>query len=832
MPKHYKPEEIEPKWQAYWEEHGIHRFDPASEKPIYSIDTPPPTVSGSLHIGHVFSYTHTEIQARFWRMRGYNVYYPMGWDDNGLPSERLTEKELDIKATDLSRGEFIDRCLEVTRKYEKEFEELWRRMGMSLDWSLTYSTIEERTRRISQRSFLDLVEKGMIYRQNEPVTWCTECRTAIAQAEMESKPFESIFNDIVFTLDDGTPIVIATTRPELLPACVAVFVHPDDEANRHLIGRKAKPPLFDLWVPILADEQVDREKGTGIVMCCTFGDKTDIDWWKTRGLDMRIVLGDDGHLNELAPGYEGLYSKKARKRMIEAIEAACLLKGQKPITHEVSTHERCGTEVEFLSKYQWFIKVLDYKKELIARADEINWYPPFMKTRYVNWVDGLAWDWCISRQRFFGVPFPVWYCKSCGETLLARAEDLPVDPLTDPAPGPCRCGSTELTGEGDVMDTWATSSLTPNINARWGEQDEKPGLFPMSLRPQAHEIIRTWTFYTIAKSHLHEGTIPWRNVAVSGFITIPSDEAKKKGKGAARGFKAEKISKSKHGHITSPFLMLENYGADGLRYWASNAPLGSDMPLNLEDFKIGRRTLVKLWNSFRFASLHIAEYSPGEAADLETMDRWLLVRLNRTIEKATRSFNGYDLRTARQDVGEFFWKCFCDDYLEIVKDRLYNPDVRGAGARAAAQETLYRTGLAILKMWAPFIPHVTEEIYQGLFRETDDLVSLHRAAWPEPETVEDDEGFAERAGNMMTEMLGAVRQYKGSRSISMREDVACVEVTIHPEARPLMEAVLDDFKAVSRAVEIKFVDGEERWQVVMSLPGTDFEPVAIECDGM
>ena len=795
MDKKYKHAEIEEKWEQFWDEHGLHAFDRHSDRPVYSIDTPPPTVSGSLHIGHVFSYTHTEIQARFQRMRGFNVFYPMGFDDNGLPSERLTEKELDIKGADLPRAEFRQKCHDTVEKYEDEFRRLWTRMGMSIDWSLTYRTIDDRARRIAQRSFLDLYHKGRAYRAEEPVLWCIQCQTAIAQAELDNDNVDSVFNDVVFTLDDGSPLIISTTRPELLPACVAIFVHPDDPRHTGLVGRSAKTPLFDLSVPIMADEHVDKEKGTGVVMCCTYGDRQDIDWWRARQLDTRIAINPNGTLNELGGEFAGMHVRKARKAIIEKLKEAGLITAQKSIAHDVNTHERCGTELEFTITRQWHVRVLDIKDELIAQADRINWHPSHMKVRYVNWVENLAWDWTISRQRFFGVPFPVWYCKSCGEIMVAGEDELPVDPLDDAPSKPCACGSTDFEGESDMLDTWATSSMTPQINYRWGEPDELPGIYPMSLRPQAHEIIRTWAFYTIVKSLLHHDSIPWHDVAISGFITIPSAKSSR--------FKAEKISKSKHADLISPFKLIGEHGADSLRLWASNAPLGSDMPLNPEDFKKGNRTLTKLWNAFSFAGSHLEDFDPAQPETAPApIDKWLRAKRDELVRRATALFEDYDFRNAQLEIREFFWTAFCDNYLEIAKDRLYNADRRGAEPRRAAQATLFSVGLDTLRLYSPYVPHITEEIYQSIFKNGCDAISIHATGWPEP-SAEPIDADAVAAGELLIHVLGVVRRYKAARSLSMKSPVPKLIVTASPERVRLLETVADDLTPVAQAEQLQ-----------------------------
>jgi valyl-tRNA synthetase len=592
LPKRYDARAAETRWQRRWAEQGLYRFDRFPDRPIYSIDTPPPTVSGAIHIGHVFSYMQAEIVARFWRLRGHNVYYPFGFDDNGLPSERLVEKEKGVKATEVGRERFVEMCLELTREYEKEFKAFWQTLGISCDWSEDYSTIDPRSQRISQRSFIDLYRKGRVYRKEAPTLWCPECHTAIAQAEIEDAEHASVFHDVAFGID-GRDLVISTTRPELIPACVGMFAHPDDDRYRGIVGRRATVPLFGYDVPIMADERADPEKGTGLVMCCTFGDTTDIAWWQEHGLPTRIVFGADGRMNENAPGYEDLSLKEARERIVEDLEDAGLLRGSRPITHTVNVHERCGTEIEFSVAAQWFVRILDIKDEIIRAGSEVEWCPDFMGIRFRNWVENLKWDWCVSRQRYYGVPFPLWTCAECGEVVLASEDQLPVDPATTSPPvDKCpKCGSVDLDPERDIMDTWMTSSCTPFINLRWREPDDRTARFGkaggatsflMDLRPQAHDIIRTWAYYTIVKSVLNEGKVPWRTAMISGHVLHPD---------------REKLSKSKGPGAHSPAAVVEERSADVVRYWASSTRLGTDTMLVEEPLDAGHKLVVKLWTT-------------------------------------------------------------------------------------------------------------------------------------------------------------------------------------------------------------------------------------------
>ncbi|MBU1121052.1 valine--tRNA ligase, partial [Candidatus Micrarchaeota archaeon] len=508
--KRYSPKEAEKKWGSYWQQKGIFNFNPNSKKPVFAIDTPPPTVSGIIHVGHIFSYSQADFIASYKRMKGMYVFYPFGFDDNGLPTEKHVEKARGIKAKEIGRKEFNKIVREEVVKVEKEFKQIWSSVGLSCDWNLFYSTISPPVQKLSQLSFIELYEKGREYRKEAPTLWCPNCETAIAQVELEDKQLSTKFSDIFFELDSGEKLIISTTRPELLSACVAVLVHPEDEKNRHLIGRKVLVPLFDYLVPIIGDKRVDKEKGSGIVMCCTFGDTVDVEWWKAYSLPLKIVLNPDGTLNEKAGKYNGMKLKEAREAILNDLNEKGLLGEQREISHTVNTHDRCSTEIEFLLTKQWFIKYLDLKEEFLKAGRKLKWFPPHMRNRYENWVKGLQWDWCISRQRYYGIPFPVWYCKKCGETILAEKKDLPVDPLIDKPKKKCKCGSNEFEPENDILDTWTTSSLTPLINSKWkGSALYDKKIFPMNLRPQAHDIISFWAFNTIVKSLLHTKKVPW-----------------------------------------------------------------------------------------------------------------------------------------------------------------------------------------------------------------------------------------------------------------------------------------------------------------------------------
>lgn len=761
FPKKYNPKEIEPRIQRFWEENRIFKFDPASKKPTYSIDTPPPTLSGYIHMGHVMSYSQAEFVARYQRMAGKNVFYPMGFDDNGLPTERFVEKKYKVNIRQVGREEFIRLCLKETEIGGANYRNVWTRLGISVDWDLLYSTINKRCQRISQRSFIDIYRMGRMERRNEPAIWCPLCETSLAQADVEdSEPKKSFLNTVKFTTEDGRELLIATSRPELISSCVGLLVYPGDGRYAGLVGKAAITPIFNAKVPILADVKVDPEFGTGMVMICTFGDKTDIDWWRQFGLPLKLSINADGTMNDVAGPYEGLTLAECRIKIIEDLKEKGLLVEQKPIEHVMNVHERCGTPVEYYVTQQWFIKILDLKDELLAQGAKLEWYPEHMKVRYDTWINGLKWDWCISRQRYFGVPFPLWYCKTCGAVALADESQLPVDPLVTKPLHPCPgCGSAEFEPEKDVMDTWATSSVTPLINSNWGEPNSLiDRIYPMSLRPQAHEIIRTWLFYTVIKGYLHTNALPWSTVMISGHGLDPNGKAMHKSKG----------------NIVEPLPIVDKYSADALRWWAASAKLGDDLPFKEKEVVYGQKFVNKLFNASRFVSIHIRDYTPEEP-ELELIDRWLLTKLNDTIRESTENFERYEYSRAKALTEQFFWGDFCDNYLEIVKDRLYRKAENGKSGRAAMY-TLYMALLNSLKLLAPFTPHIVEDIYQRLFRRSEGAPSLHLSPWPvvDPHWADIE---ALRLGNMAVALISSLRQYKNSQNMAQNASISRVVIS-------------------------------------------------------
>ena len=784
-------EGLEDKWSARWEEAGTYRFDRAKPRSeVYAIDTPPPTVSGSLHVGHVFSYTHTDLLARYWRMRGREVFYPMGWDDNGLPTERRVQNYFGVRCdpslpydpeaelpgparggeqVPIARQAFIQLCHRLTAEDEQAFEQLFKTLGLSVDWTITYATIDDRSRRASQRAFLRNLARGEAYQAEAPTLWDVDFGTAVAQAELEDRELAGAYHRVRFpAVDGGGDVEIETTRPELIPACVALVAHPDDERFRARLGQAVRTPLFGVEVPILAHELADPEKGSGIAMICTFGDVTDVTWWRELDLPVRSMLGRDGRVTSSPPPgvpadgawpeLAGKTVNQARRRVVEMLEESGHLVGEpRPITHPVKFFEKGDRPLEIVTSRQWYItnggRHPDLRQELLERGRELRWHPPFMAHRYQSWVEGLSGDWLISRQRFFGIPFPLWYpLGDDAETdhdhpLVPDEERLPVDPATDVPHGyqeEQRDRPGGFTADPDVMDTWATSSLTPQIAGGWEDDaDLFERVFPYDLRPQAHEIIRTWLFSTTVRAHLEHGSLPWTDAAISGWVLDPD---------------RKKMSKSK-GNVVTPIDQLRQYGADAVRYWAANGRPGADTAFDEGQIKVGRRLATKLLNASRFVlSLPQAE---GELA--EPLDRALLHRLAGVVDEATAALEGYDYTRALERTEAFFWS-FCDDYLELVKNRAYAGGPGGASANRSLELALS----TLLRLFAPFLAFATEEVWSW-WQEG----SVHRQDWPRADDLRSAAGGGdEEVLGVASEVLGQVRRAKSEAKLSQRAPVA------------------------------------------------------------
>ena len=788
---------IEARWAEAWEADGTYRFPrDAGRDQVFAIDTPPPTVSGSLHIGHVFSYTHTDTVARFQRMTGKAVFYPIGWDDNGLATERRVQNVTgvrcepslahdpefvapfhgdvpkDHKAIPVSRPNFVELCRHITHLDEQVFEELFRRLGLSVDWSLLYTTIGDRARRVSQRAFLRNLARGEAYQQEAPVLWDIDERTAVAQAEMEDREMPGAYHQLAFHRTDGQgDLLIDTTRPELLASCVAMVAHPDDERYQPLFGTTVHTPLFGVEVPVLAHPLADPEKGTGIAMICTYGDVTDVTWWRELNLPSRAVIGFDGRFAAECPEWissdaghaayaelAGKFPKQAQARIVELLrESGEMLGDPRPISHPVKFYERGTRPLEIVATRQWYIRnggrEADLRAALVERGSELEWHPEYMRHRYDNWVGGLNGDWLISRQRYFGVPIPVWYRLDAegnpdySQVLVPDESALPVDPSVD-----CPTGfdNTQrgvpggFMADPDVMDTWATSSLTPQIAGGWEEGADSlfDAVFPYDVRPQGHDIIRTWLFATMVRSHHQHGGSPWRHAALSGWILDPD---------------RKKMSKSK-GNVVTPMHLLEQYGTDAVRYWAASGRPGVDTAFDEGQMKIGRKLATKILNASKFVLSLPAP--PAGALATEAVDHSMLRRLDGVIADATRAFEGFDYARALEAIEGFFW-WFCDDYVELVKGRSYGDPT--ADATQSAQVSL-RTALdAMHRLFAPFLPFVTDEVWHWWQQG-----SVHTQPWPVVTGSEGDVAVADA-------VLDVLAQVRRTKTEAKRSQKAAVE---------------------------------------------------------
>lgn len=873
---------IEKKLQQYWQDTKIYKWDSTQSRAnIFSIDTPPPTVSGTLHIGHIFSFTQTDFIARFQRMSGKTVFYPMGFDDNGLPTERLVEKLKDVKACQIPREEFIKLCKEVIVKAEGEFRELFESIALSIDWSLGYQTISKKSCTISQMSFIDLHNKGYLKRDFSPTFWDPIDKTAISQAEIDDKEKPGQLSDIKFKLHTNdanyteNDIIIATTRPELISACVALLYHPKDERYNKLstIGiENAIIPIINKIVPLLADEDVEMEKGSGVVMSCTFGDIQDVYWWKRHNLNLIQCIDLDGRMQNTGIfGLDGMKVNEARNKMLEILKNAELLIAQTNVTRMVKCAERSGAPLELIPTNQWYITVMDYKNELLEKTKECNWYPEYMRIRLENWINGLNQDWCISRQRYFGVPFPVWYSKRKGEEgkiLLAEKDQLPVNPLVDLPKGYTK---EEVVPDGDVMDTWATSALTPDLSTGYvsenyqynnrndneaksdinntdiniSSKDMYEKLYPFDLHPQAHEIIRVWAFGAIVKAMIHKGQIPWYNLMISGWC-LASDKTK--------------MSKSK-GNGATPNDLILKYGADIVRYWTSGSKLGTDIIYSEDAFKIGKKLVNKLWNASKLCNIHISnlEIRPkiinniiDIKNDLEnkkiicTADLWILNKLYETLKNVADEFKKFEYYTARCIIEDFFWNDFCDNYLELVKKRLYNEELKNKSGIFTIYYCLY----GIIHALAPIMPYITEELYQIMFvdknnfeesnvEESSVKKSIHQInSWPRiimpnanfkmnieinaDENIEGDiEGDIEgnikvdghivqneninKCGDIAIQFLNLVRKFKSEHNLALNSEIKeLILINFNEDKLNLDQSILDDLKGVTNAKSVMY----------------------------
>ncbi|MHA1710656.1 MAG: valine--tRNA ligase, partial [Candidatus Freyarchaeota archaeon] len=699
LPKEFDILQIERKWQKKWEEMGIYHFDwEDTQRPVYCIDTPPPYPSGDFHMGNVLNWTYFDIVARFKRMRGYNVYFPQGWDCHGLPTEVETEEHYGIKKTEVPPDKFRKLCEEFVNKYIGIMKNAIIRLGCSIDWTTEYKTMDPDYWRKTQLSFILLYKKGFIYQGTHAINWCPRCETAIADAEVEHETREGELHYIRFRLKKGGFLTIATTRPELIPACVTVAVHPNDERYERYVNESIIVPIAKREVKVIADNMVDPTFGTGVVMICTYGDKADVKSVAKHRLSTIICIDEKGRMNENAGRYAGLSVEEARKAIIEDLEREGLLERSEKLQQEVGVCWRCKTPIEILERRQWFMKTRVLTDEVERNAREITWYPSYMKNRLIDWARSLDWDWVISRQRVFATPIPVWYCKKCGEIILAEPEWIPIDPkIEGPKIDKCpKCGFSEFIPETDVLDTWFDSSISCAVHAGWPDRKDWRRLFPADLHPSGADIIRTWAYYLMVRHLALFNEKPYKSCLINGMVL---------------GTDGRKMSKSLGNYIATPEV-FNKYGADATRQWAAGGgATGSDIPFRWSDVDYGWRFLIKLWNASRFASLHLKDYTPRENIRLELLDRWLLSKLERVIQKATEALENCQFNIAVEEVRNFTWHILCDEYIEAVKHRLYNPKVYGEEKKFAAQHTLYTALYKVLQLLAPITPHITEEIY-------------------------------------------------------------------------------------------------------------------------
>lgn len=845
VPEKAALEGLEKRWSKEWEEAGTYRFDrQTTREEVYSIDTPPPTVSGSLHVGHVFSYTHTDIIARFQRMCGKNVFYPMGWDDNGLPTERRVQNYYGVRCDPslpyeenfqppyeggegksiryadqkpISRRNFIELCWKLSAEDEKQFENLWRYLGLSVDWQQNYQTIGKRAQIVAQSAFLRNLERGEAYQAQAPGLWDITFQTAVAQAEVEHRSYPGAYHALAFHRPNGEDVVIETTRPELLPACVALVAHPSDERFQHLFGTTVTSPIFGVEIPVLPHHKAEKDKGAGIAMCCTFGDITDIEWWRDLSLPMRSILEKDGRLYRTTPKwitdprgiavYEEMAGKTAftaRKILVEKLQESGEMIGEvRPTDRKTAFFEKGDKPLEIVLSRQWYIRNggTEYREEngktlrenLLDCGKELDFHPDFMRVRYNNWVEGLSTDWLISRQRFFGVPLPLWYrIDENGQidysaVITPREEQLPVDPSSDCPPGytPEQRGQAGgFAPEVDIMDTWAISSLTPQIAGGWiNDADLFAKVYPMDVRPQGQDIIRTWLFSTMVRSHLEFHDIPWKNAAISGWILDPD---------------RKKMSKSK-GNVVTPMGLLEKHGSDAVRYWAASARLGTDTAFDEKQMKIGRRLAMKLLNAAKFA-FQMGEGAPvslDSAAVTEPLDRALLAKLAAVVKEATTALKNYQHTYALEEAESCFWS-FCDDYLELVKARAQDRDGAYSAAGKTAEIISARTTLNIavdifVRLFAPYLPYAAEEIWSW-YRSG----SVHRAEWPDAQMLSSAIGDADGSVLEATaEALHALRKVKTEQKVSQRTAYADVTLLMPAAAEEKVAAAQGDLRAAA-----------------------------------
>ncbi|MFQ6086494.1 MAG: valine--tRNA ligase [Candidatus Bathyarchaeia archaeon] len=810
LPKQCDILKIEEKWQKRWEEIGVYHFDWKDRKrPTYAIDTPPPYPSGDFHMGNVLNWTYFDIVARFKRMRGYNVYFPQGWDCHGLPTEVETEEHYGIRKTDMSPDKFRKLCEQFVEKYIGIMKTAIKQLGCSIDWTTEYKTMNPDYWRRTQLSFILLYKKGFIYRGTHPVNWCPRCETAIADAEVEYETREGTLHFIRFPLERKGYLTVATTRPELLPACVTVAVNPHDDRYKQYIGKSISVPIAKRKVKIIAEDMVDPDFGTGVVMVCTYGDKADVKSVAKHGLPVLMCIDEKGRMNQNAEKYAGMTVTEAKKAMAKDLEQEGLLEKTEPLQQEVGVCGRCKTPIEILEREQWFMRTRKLTDDVEKNAWEIAWYPDHMRTRLIDWAKSLDWDWVISRQRVFATPIPIWYCKRCKTTVLAEPDWVPIDPRVQPPKiEKCpKCGSREFIPERDVFDTWFDSSITCAVHAGWPDRKDWRRLFPADIHPSGIDIIRTWAYYLMVRHLALFNEKPYKSCLINGMVL---------------GSDGRKMSKSLGNYVATPEV-FSRYGADAARQWAaSGGATGSDIPFRWADVEYGWRFLIKLWNAARFASQHLQDYSPTERVKLELLDRWLLSKLAKVITKATSALEECQFNIAAEEIRNFTWHTFCDSYIEAVKHRLYKPETYGEAKRKAAQHTLYLAIYRILQLLAPIIPHTTEEIYQTLYAEDKKHRSIHVSPWPVPDKKMIDEE-AEKYGDLIIAVIEEIRRDKAERRKPLNTVIKNITIyTGTTKSAHILNLAQEDIRGTCKIEKMQILARKGKGREVRDYPNVKF----------
>ena len=810
LPKECNFLEIEQKWQRKWEDLGIYHFDwNAQSRPVFTIDTPPPYPSGDFHMGNALNHTYFDTLARYKRMRGYNVLFPQGFDCHGLPTEVETEEHYNIKKTDLTPEEFTKLCNQFVDKYINIMRTAIKRLGCSIDWTTEYQTRNPDYWRKTQLSFIILHKKGYLYQGNHPINWCPRCETAIADAEVEHTPKQGTLHHIKFQLENGRAATIATTRPELLSSCVAVAVHPDDQRYRKYIGKNIQVPTTNRTVEIITDALVDPQFGTGIVMICTYGDKADVKCVKSRKLPVIMSIDEAGRMTENAEKYADMTVQEAKKAILTDLTKQGLLEKSEPLQQEVGQCWRCHTPIEILERKQWFMKTRKLTSKVEKTANEITWYPDYMKARLIDWARSLDWDWVISRQRVFATPIPIWYCRKCGAIILAEEDWVPIDPRKEPPKlDKCpKCGSKEFTPETDVLDTWFDSSITCSVHAGWPDREDWQRRFPADVHPSGTDIIRTWAYYLMVRNLALFGETPYKSCLINGMVL---------------GTDGRMMHKSLGNYVATPEV-FNKYGADAPRQWAAaGGTTGSDIPFRWPDVEYGWRFQIKLWNAARFASLALKDYTPQQKPHLQLLDRWLLSKLERATVIVTAALEECRFNTAIEEVRSLTWHQLCDEYIEAIKHRLYNPKTYGEEKRKAAQYTLYTAIYRILQLLAPITPHITEELHQLMYAEDKKHKSIHTSPWPEPdEAIIDEE--AEKYGDLAIAVIGEIRREKAERNMPLNTQIKTL--TIHAGSKKsthILNQALEDIEGTCKIAEITVLPTKDEGREVREYPNVRF----------